>query len=232
MMEDAMSSQEENKVENGMEDQPSTEDVVEAVDVAEVADAEVVDPLELEEESVVHAVPVEDEAEDESAAEHEIAALTGRIAQLEEELAAAQAEAANNLDQMKRVAAEFQNSKRRQEKQLADAIDRASEHVVRSLLPVLDGFDLAFQNTPDDLSAENTAWIEGFRQIQKTLLDLLVSQGVEAVPTEGEFDPSLHEAVSSEPSDEIESGHIIETLRVGYTHKEQTLRPALVRVAM
>jgi molecular chaperone GrpE len=158
--------------------------------------------------------------------------LATKIAQLEEELAAAQAEAAANLDQMKRVAAEFQNSKRRQEKQLADAIDRASEHVVRSLLPVLDGFDLAFQNAPADLGDEDAAWIDGFKQIQKTLLDLLAGQGVEPVAAEGEFDPNMHEAISSEPNDDVESGHIIETLRSGYTHKGQTLRPALVRVAM
>lgn len=225
-----MSSQEENKVENGIEDQPGEgEGVVEVVDAG---DAEVDDQSEIEEEIVVDAVSVEDEAELEAEAEDEVATLTATIARLEEELAKVQAESANNLDQMKRVAAEFQNSKRRQEKQLADAIDRAGEHVVRSLLPVLDGFDLAFQNTPNDLSEEDSAWVEGFRQIQKSLLDLLVSQGVEAVPAEGEFDPSLHEAISSEPSDDIESGHIIETLRVGYTHKGQTLRPALVRVAM
>jgi molecular chaperone GrpE len=52
------------------------------------------------------------------------------------------------------------------------------------------------------------------------------------IPLEGEFDPNRHEAISSEPSEEVESGHIIETLRAGYTHKDRVLRPALVRVAM
>ena len=70
------------------------------------------------------------------------------------------------------------------------------------------------------------------RQIARNVAQVARSQGVEPVPTQGEFDPNMHEAISSEPNDEVESGHIIETLRGGYTHKGQTLRPALVRVAM
>jgi molecular chaperone GrpE len=97
------------------------------------------------------------------------------IEQLEAELAGAREEAAANLEQMKRVAAEFQNSKRRQEKQLADAIDRAGAQFVQSALPILDDFDLAFQNVPEGLDGEDAAWLDGFRQIQRKLTDLLAA---------------------------------------------------------
>ena len=153
------------------------------------------------------------------------------IAQLRTELAAAQAKADDLLDKLQRTAAEFQNSRRRQEKQVADEIDRASTHLIQRLLPTIDDLDLAFQNVPSDVEQSGGAWLEGLRQIQKKLLQLLEDRGVTAIAKEGAFDPVRHEAVSSEPSETIESGHIIQTLRTGYEYKGRVLRPALVRVA-
>lgn len=152
------------------------------------------------------------------------------IAQLRTELTAAQAKADDLLDKLQRTAAEFQNSRRRQEKQLADEIDRAGTQVINRLLPVIDDLDLAFQNVPDEVVQQN-AWLDGLRQIQKKLMQLLEDRGVKVIAKEGPFDPNRHEAVSSEPSDTVESGHIIQTLRTGYEYKERVLRPALVRVA-
>lgn len=153
------------------------------------------------------------------------------IAQLEEQLAEAQAKASEHLDRLQRTVADFQNTKRRQEKQLSESIARASSRLVERILPVLDDFDLAFKNLPEEMKDDDYAWVSGFQQIQKKLLQLIEDEGVTMIPEEGEFDPNRHEAVSSEPSDEIESGHIIETLRAGYEHNERVLRPALVRVA-
>lgn len=170
-----------------------------------------------------------------------------QIAALQEELALAQAQAQEYLERLQRTAAEYQNSRRRLERQLAEAIERANSDLVRRLLPVLDDLDLAFEhasaaqsnpvaavvNGGDEAQAgDGLAWIEGFRQIQRKLLDLLAEHGVTIVDVSGEFDPTRHEAVSSEPSSEVESGHIIAALRAGYEYKGQVLRPALVRVAM
>ena len=138
---------------------------------------------------------------------------------------------AAQTDKSQRIAAEFQNSKKRQERQLSDAIQRASGHLVEQLLPILDDFDLAFGNLPEDLGEEDSSWVEGFRQIHKKLASVLEDQGVTPIALDGEFDPNLHEAISSEPSEDVESGHIIETLRVGYEFKGRVLRPAMVRVA-
>lgn len=209
-----------------MKDQAKTEEqtVAETVE-GEVMSAEEIAELEAAKEAGAEAKP---EGEPELS---ELEQAQQIIAHLESELDVVRAEAAASLEQMQRAAAEFQNSKRRQEKQLSDAIARAAERVIVQLLPVLDDFDLAFKNVPEDISEEDEAWLGGFRQIQKKLMALLENEGVEMIPTEGEFDPNRHEAVSSEPNDEVESGHIIETLRVGYEHKGRVLRPALVRVA-
>jgi molecular chaperone GrpE len=153
------------------------------------------------------------------------------ITQLRTELAAAQAKADDLVDKLQRSAAEFQNSRRRQEKQLADEIDRASNHIIQRLLPVIDDLDLAFQNVPADVEQGGGAWLDGLRQIQKKLMQLLEDRGITVIAKAGPFDPSRHEAVSSEPSETVESGHIIQTLRTGYEYKERVLRPALVRVA-
>jgi molecular chaperone GrpE len=156
------------------------------------------------------------------------------IEQLRQELAEAQAKAADYLDKLQRTAAEFQNSRRRLENQLNEETERANAALIKRLLPVLDDLDLAFQNAggeaePDE--AGQDAWFDGFRQIQKKLLDILADQGVAVIGTDGQFDPMRHEAISSEPSESVESGHIIAPVRAGYEYKGRVLRPALVRVA-
>ena len=101
-------------------------------------------------------------------------ALEASLAQLEAELQAEQARYVELFDRYQRASAEFQNSRRRLEKQMADAIERASTHVVRRLLPVLDDAELAFRNTPAGLSEEQAAWVDGFRAIQKKLLTVQI----------------------------------------------------------
>jgi len=154
------------------------------------------------------------------------------IEQLQAELTAAQAKTDDLMDKLQRTIAETQNSRRRQEKQLGEEIERASARIIRRLLPVVDDFNLAFQNMPSDLESNTTNWVEGFRQIQKKLGNLLEEEGVTQIATDGEFDPNRHEAVTSEPHETIASGHIIDTLRTGYEYKGRVLRPSLVRVAL
>lgn len=154
------------------------------------------------------------------------------IEQLQAELAAVQAKTDDLMDKLQRTVAETQNSRRRQEKQLSEELDRASARIIRRLLPVVDDFSLAFQNVPSDFDSNTTNWVEGFRQIQKKLGNLLEDEGVTQIAADGEFDPNRHEAVTSEPHETIASGHIIDTLRTGYEHKGRVLRPSLVRVAI
>ncbi|MBK8045818.1 MAG: nucleotide exchange factor GrpE [Anaerolineales bacterium] len=154
-----------------------------------------------------------------------------KIRRLERDLEDEQLYTQELQDKIQRMAADFQNSRRRLDKQLAEEIDRASAHLIKRLLPVVDDFDLAFANVPDELDPSADSWVEGFRQIQKKLHGLLDEEGVVIIPLDGEFDPTLHEAIGSEPSDTVPSNYIIATLRAGYTHKGRVLRPALVRIA-
>ncbi len=153
------------------------------------------------------------------------------IAQMQAELADEAARYADLHDKFQRSAAEFQNARRRQEKQTSEAIERASTHVIRRLIPVIDDLALAFDGVPPTIDETQSAWVDGFRQIQRKLLALLEDEGVKPIPSDGAFDPTLHEAVTSEPSESVPSGHIISTLRVGYEQRGHVLRPALVRVA-
>jgi molecular chaperone GrpE len=154
-----------------------------------------------------------------------------QIAQLQAELAASQRKIEELTDQLQRTAADFQNSRRRQERQLAEAIERSSVHLLKRLLPILDDLNLAFESVPANVDESQQAWVAGFRQIQKKLYALLEEEGVTRVPLEGPFDPTHHEAITSEPHDNVPSGHIIDTMRAGYMYKGRVLRPALVRIA-
>ncbi len=159
------------------------------------------------------------------------AAVEALISKLQADLDAERERASDLLDKFQRSTAEFQNARRRQEKQMADEVERASLHVIKRLLPIMDDFGLAFQNVPSTTTVEENAWLNGFRQIQKKLQGILEDEGVTPVAVEGPFDPTRHEAVTSEPHESLESGQIIATLRMGYEHKGRVLRPALVRVA-
>lgn len=157
------------------------------------------------------------------------------IAQLREELAAAKARADDTWDKLQRAAADFQNSRKRLEAQHNEEVERANAALILRLIPILDDLDLAFQNVPADLQngakGSEVAWLNGFRQIRKKLMDTLADFGVERVATQGEFNPVLHEALGSEAHETVQSGHIVAELRAGYMYRGRVLRPALVRVA-
>ncbi len=160
-----------------------------------------------------------------------VAAVEDLISKLQVELEAERVRANELLDKFQRSAAEFQNARRRQERQMAEEVERASLHIIKRLLPVMDDFGLAFQNVPSSATDEENAWLNGFRQIQKKLQGILEDEGITPIAVDGSFDPIRHEAVTSEPHEGMESGQIIATLRMGYEHKGRVLRPALVRVA-
>lgn len=223
------------------EEQKNQQMSQEAVEDAEtiIEDAEGVVEGHGEHEPQATATPMIDDADDATGAQE--ATEAGEAALVEElraELAATQAKADEYLDRLQRTAADFQNTRRRMENQLTAEVERANSALIMRLLPVLDDLDLAFQNVPDELRAKvddnggQVAWLQGFEQIRKKLLDMLTEQGLATIAADGEFDPHRHEAISSEPSETVESGHIIEVMRAGYEYKGRILRPALVRVAM
>ncbi len=157
--------------------------------------------------------------------------LEARIATLSEELASARAQAQEYLDGWTRERAAFANYKRRVEEERERQRQQLLAEVVKDFLEVLDDLELALKNRPQ--GEEGAAWAEGIELIYRKLRSRLEARGVEQVPAEpGQpFDPQYHEAISHEPVDGHESGHIIEVVRPGYRVGEVIIRPALVRVA-
>lgn len=147
------------------------------------------------------------------------------------ELAEARQEAAKNLENWQRTAAELANYKRRQEEQRKLLRDRIKGEVLEGVVSALDDMDLAFQNLPEELDGRLVGWVEGFRLVQRKLDKILDDQNVMVITTNGKFDPNFHEAVSYEASEDHEEGDIIGELRKGYQIGNRIIRPALVRVA-
>jgi molecular chaperone GrpE len=128
-----------------------------------------------------------------------------------------------------RALADFDNYRRRVEREHADAAESGKQEIILSLLEVLDGFDNATQHA----GRAKLSVFEGIKLLHRKLLTLLESHGVTPFNSAGEpFDPQLHEAVGSVESDEFESGTVVEELQRGYRRGQKVLRPARVRVAI
>ena len=142
----------------------------------------------------------------------------------------AQKEAKTNEDGWQRARAEFANYKKRVDRERTELFQRASLDTLKDLLPIIDDFDRAFQNIPDELS--DNPWIGGVSMIQRKFENMLEKYQIEPIDPTGElFDPNFHEAVGTDDTDEVESGHVSVTLQKGYTAGNQILRPAMVKVA-
>ena len=127
-----------------------------------------------------------------------------------------------------RSQAEFQNYRKRIERDNEMMYSSMKGDIIRKVLPVLDDLERALQNRPSD----SGAWVSGIELIQKKLESILASEGVKKIEAQGAaFDPNFHEAISHEPADGFESGHVIAVVQNGYMLGERVIRPALVRVA-
>jgi molecular chaperone GrpE len=216
------------------EDKRATDSAGTAPDVAEKPDA-----LPEEEETAPEAgqtaagsqLPPEDTVQAEVTEEVPAPEQT-RIDQIDQDeaLAAARAEAQKNLEGWQRTLAEFQNYKRRVEREQSDLRARITLETLTRMLALIDDFERALDNMPEDL--ENHPWTSGIRMIQDKFNKLLEEYDVEVLDPLGEmFDPELHQAVGKDNSDEYESGQVIDTLQKGYISGDVLLRPAVVRVA-
>jgi molecular chaperone GrpE len=131
------------------------------------------------------------------------------------------------VDRLARLQAEFENARKRAEREKIEFRDYATGNVVEQFLPVLDNFELALKS---DSSAEQLR--SGVELIVKQMQDILRQMQVIAIPTKDEpFDPRFHEALGSVERDDLPDQHIAEEIRRGYRLRERLLRPALVRVA-
>jgi molecular chaperone GrpE len=138
------------------------------------------------------------------------------------ELAAIARERDEYLDALRRLQADFENYKKRVEKQQKERVERAAGELVAKLLPVCDTADLAIAHGGG----------EEVKQVWTALFDALEREGLERIDPAGvPFDPTVHDAVAHQPGEGTTGGpEVVEVLRAGYRWKGRVLRPAMVRV--
>jgi len=179
--------------------------------------------------------PTKEHPEEEQETTEEEAANPNPEEECQAELAEARAALAEAEEKVLRIHADFENSKKRLEKDKANAVAYANEAFASDMLSILDSFESAFASIDQidtDDAAEALAKIkEGLELTYNQTLNVLKKHGVEEVAHEGAFDPEMHQAIMQVESDEHESGQIVQVMQKGYRIKDRTLRPAMVSTA-
>src|SRR5919204_2856466 len=130
-------------------------------------------------------------------------------------------------DRLLRLAADFENYKKRAARERQEYVALANERLIKELLPVLDDLERALDAAEQHEEAQLE---EGVRLVHRSLASLLEREGLAEIETEGKFDPHVHEALLTQPS-ELEEGSILEVIQKGYRLGERVLRPARVVVS-
>jgi molecular chaperone GrpE len=153
--------------------------------------------------------------------------LSAEIGSLKKQLAEAASKTSDYKDSWLRSQADFQNYKKRLERDNEMMYTSMKGDIIKKVLPALDDLERALQNR----RAEDP-WADGIELIARKLQNMLESEGVKRIEALGvEFDPNFHEAISHEPANGAKSGHVIGVVQNGYMLGERVIRPALVRVA-
>ena len=126
-----------------------------------------------------------------------------------------------------RLQADFDNYRKRNATIRADSLDEGVRGLVKELLPVLDNFDRALENSEN----VDPGWVDGVKLVHKQLLDILQKNGLEEIPAEGAFNADLHNAVMQEEAEVTESGTILAVFQKGYKVKDRIIRHSMVKVA-
>lgn len=205
--------------------EPDAQKPAEGAEPVEEAQGSPIDPASLADEGEDPGTAEEAGEDDEPpAAEEPGTEDDDELSALRTELEAAQQERDEYLDALRRLKAEFENARKRQERERARILQSASENLVLELLPVLDNLDRALEAEGDIR--------EGVRATRDQLADVLGNEGLLPVASDGQhFDPNVHEAVMGQPSEEHEEGTILQTFERGYLLNGKPIRPAKVVVA-
>ena len=131
-------------------------------------------------------------------------------------------------DRVKRQMAEFENFRKRTDKEKSQMFDMGAKSVVEKILPVIDNFERGLENVPEGC---NEAFVSGMQMIYKQMTDELDKRGVKPIEAVGQpFDPNIHNAVMQTESDEYESGTVAQELQKGYMYHDTLVRPSMVSV--
>lgn len=149
----------------------------------------------------------------------------------QQEIEALKRERDDLFDRLLRKQAEFENVKKRMDREKSEFMQFASADLMKELLNALDSFDLAIRNAAADKGAANM--LRGFELIHKQIQDTLARFGLKPLEAKGKkFDPNFHQAVATKPTNEVEENTVIEEMRKGYTLNGRLLRPAMVSVSV
>ena len=127
---------------------------------------------------------------------------------------------------LQRNQADFDNFRKRNASVRADSYDEGKRDCIKSLLPVLDDFDRVSESDP---TADG--WADGVKLVHRKLTETLQKEGLKEIPSDGAFDPELHNAVMTEQVEGMESGNIVQTFQKGYKVKEKIIRHSMVKVS-
>lgn len=132
-------------------------------------------------------------------------------------------------DRLKRQMAEFENFRKRSEKEKSQMFDMGAKTIVEKILPVIDNFERGLAAVPDD--KKDDPFITGMDKVYKQMLTELDAAGVKPIECVGqEFDPDFHNAVMQVENDELESGTVAQELQRGYMYKDSVVRHSMVSV--
>ena len=131
-------------------------------------------------------------------------------------------------DRLLRLAADFENYKKRAAREREEYVALANERLLKELLPVLDDLERALNAAEEHEEAQLE---EGVRLVHRSLASLLARNGVEEIATDGKFDPHVHEALLAQPAEDREQGDVLDVIQKGYKLGDRVVRPARVIVA-
>ncbi len=180
-------------------------------------------------------VPEETTLSDERTAQEAIAPSPDPVAQIKAELEEVSAESEQWRDRFLRKAAEFENYRKRTEKEKAESIIFANSSVLREFLPIADACERALESLQAaDAGSEGIGqYREGVQLLYRQILDAMARFGVAPIDAVGKkFDPHFHEALAREENAEYDDNTVIRELRRGYLFKDRLLRPAQVTVSV
>jgi molecular chaperone GrpE len=131
-------------------------------------------------------------------------------------------------DRLLRLAADFDNYKKRAARERQEYVALANERLLQELIPILDDLERALNAAEQHEEAQLE---DGVRLVHRSLASLLERQGVKEIATDGRFDPHVHEALLAQPAEDKEQGDVVDVIQKGYTLGDRVVRPARVIVA-
>jgi molecular chaperone GrpE len=158
------------------------------------------------------------------------AEFEAKFKKLEEKLEAEQEKGKEYLNRLKYLQADFENYRKRVEREVQEAVQRSNEKLVVCLIDIIDDLESAI--SAGETTENKDALLEGIKMVHKNLDRLLEKEGLERLECVGQvFNPNMHEVLAEIPTKDLESGTVIEEARKGFVFKGKVLRPSIVKIA-